>query len=244
MLKQVYLLSFLFMGIHAHAQLNESQIADPTTYLDGLKQEMMIKWPENRTINLVFHGHSVPAGYFKTPIVNTAGAYPQQVLQELKKRYPYAVVNVIVTAIGGENSISGASRMMEDVLIHKPDVLFIDYGLNDRGPGLEAAHKAWKQMLELALHHEITVILLTPSPDQRVDYQNPENKLKQHSHQIVQLAKEYQVGLVDSYNAFEFLYKQVDELKNYMSQVNHPNEKGHELITKEIMKWFEPPGEK
>ena len=26
---------------------------------------MQIKWPRNRTINIVFHGHSVPAGYFK-----------------------------------------------------------------------------------------------------------------------------------------------------------------------------------
>jgi hypothetical protein len=24
----------------------------------------------------------------------------------------------------------------------------------------------------------------------------------------------------------------------YMSQVNHPNEKGHELIAEEIIKWF------
>ena len=38
--------------------------------------------------------------------------------------------------------------------------------------------------------------------------------------------------------AFEFLYSDNNELKKYMSQVNHPNEKGHDLIANEILKWF------
>ena len=39
--------------------------ADPAEYLNDLKREMRKEWPKNRTVNLVFHGHSVPAGYFK-----------------------------------------------------------------------------------------------------------------------------------------------------------------------------------
>ena len=199
---------------------------------------MQIEWPQNRTINIVFHGHSVPAGYFKTPVVNTTSAYPNIFLQELKSIYPYTVVNVIVTAIGGENSVSGAQRFKEEVLIYKPDILFIDYGLNDRGLGLEKASAAWNQMIMEAKDQNIKVILLTPSPDQRVDYEDPNNELKQHSDQIIRLAKENRVGLIDSYKAFEFSYSDRKELVKYMSQVNHPNEKGHELIAHEIIKWF------
>ena len=33
-------------------------------YLDSIKKIMKTEWPKNRTINLVFHGHSVPSGYF------------------------------------------------------------------------------------------------------------------------------------------------------------------------------------
>ena len=82
------------------------------------------------------------------------------------------------------------------------------------------------------------MILLTPSPDQRVDYGNPDNELKKHTDQIIRLAHENQVGFVDTYQAFEFLYNDKEELKKYMSQVNHPNENGHELIAMEIIKWF------
>jgi len=233
------LFTFLF-GYQSYSQTNESQIADPASYLNELKSELQIKWPKNRTINIVFHGHSVPAGFFKTPIVNTQSAYPYLFLRDLKSYYPYAVVNTIVTAIGGENSIYGAERFEEEVLNHKPDVLFIDYGLNDRGVGLEKAYSAWNEMIRKAKDQNIKVILLTPSPDQRVDYEDPNNELKQHSKQIIRLAKENQVGLVDSYKAFEFSYSDREELVKYMSQVNHPNEKGHELIVREIMKWFDP----
>src|SRR5690606_5862244 len=114
-------------------------LADESGYLQEIKMELEKKWPDNRTINLVFHGHSVPAGYFKTPVVNTLDAYPFQVLKGIKEHYPHAVINIINTSIGGENSISGAERFETGVLIHRPDVLFLDYALNDTGIGLETS---------------------------------------------------------------------------------------------------------
>ena len=228
----------ILFGFLVRSQNTESEKVSPSTYLSDLKGEMQVEWPKNRTINIVFHGHSVPAGYFKTPEVNTLASYPYLVLRKIKAMYPLAVVNVIVTAIGGENSIQGAKRFKRDVLIHKPDVLFIDYALNDRGAGLEKSYKAWDQMIKKAKKDHIKVILMTPSPDQRVDYSNPDNELKKHTDQIIRLADEHQVGLVDSYKAYEFLYTRKNKLKKYMSQVNHPNEKGHELIANEIITWF------
>ncbi|MCK5441710.1 MAG: SGNH/GDSL hydrolase family protein [Maribacter sp.] len=210
----------------------------PTIYLEDLKTEMQKEWPRNRTINMVFHGHSVPSGYFKASQVNTLSAYPSLVLKKIKSMYPYAVVNVIITAIGGENSVEGAERFEREVLIHKPEVLFIDYGLNDRSPGLERSFAAWNQMIKQAKNQGVKVILLTPSPDQSVNYSSSDNELKKHADQIIRLANENQIGLVDSYKAFESLYSNQEELSKYMSQVNHPNELGHELIAKEIFKYF------
>jgi acyl-CoA thioesterase-1 len=219
-------------------QNTQGQIADVGYYLDSLKVELQKEWPKNRTINIVFHGHSVPAGYFRTPVVNSFAAYPNLVMQKIKAIYPLAVVNTIVTSIGGENSVRGAARFDDEVLIHNPDVLFIDYALNDRGVGLEKSYAAWDEMIKKAKNKNIEVLLLSPSPDQREEYENPDNQLKQHTNQIIQLAKENEVGFVDSYKAFEFLYSERAQLVKYMSQVNHPNEKGHELIASEIIKWF------
>lgn len=229
---------FLFLPVLFFAICAQAQIADSAIYLNSLKSEMKLEWPKNRTINIVFHGHSVPAGYFKTPQVNTMEAYPNLILKKLKALYPYAVVNVIVTAIGGENSVHGAERFERDVLIHKPDLILIDYGLNDRGCGLEKAYVAWNQMIKLAKDNGIKVILITPSPDQTVNYSDPSNDLSKHSDQIRKIATENQIGLADIYQTFGFLYKDKKQLSKYMSHVNHPNKLGHELIANELMKWF------
>jgi acyl-CoA thioesterase-1 len=105
---------------------------------------LVAQWPDNRTVNIVCHGHSVPAGYFATPMVDTFNAYPALLHRELKHRFPYAVINVIVTATGGVDSPQGAARSETDVLCHRPDVVTIDYGLNDRRAGLAEAETAWR----------------------------------------------------------------------------------------------------
>lgn len=236
-MKKLFIFSLLLLSLKMNCQPLHS-IADREFYLKELKTELQKEWPKNRTINLVFHGHSVPSGYFKTPIVNTFDSYPYLLVKKLKAIYPNAVINVIVTAIGGENSESGAKRFERDVLTHHPDLLFIDYALNDRRIGLERSCNAWEQMIRKATGEGIKVILLTPSPDQSVNYDDPENQLKKHADQICRLAKENHVGLTDSYRAFDSLYQDKKKLSKYMSQVNHPNELGHQIIADELFKWF------
>lgn len=235
-MKNIYFL--LFLIILSSFQRSDNSIGSSTNYLNEVKSELKKEWPKNRTINLVFHGHSVPAGYFKTPLVNILDSYPYQLLKKLKAHYPYAVINIINTSIGGENSVSGAKRFKSEVLTHKPDVIFFDYALNDRGVGLEKAKKSWEHMIRKALKKDIKVILLTPSPDQRVEMMESNNELERHAFQIKELSIKYSVGLIDSYEIFRQKVISGENISNYMSQVNHPNEKGHALIADEIFDFF------
>ena len=74
---------FILLTILLSCQTNDkNETVNPSDYLNRLKTELKKEWPNNSTINLVFHGHSVPAGYFKTPIVNTLESYPFLVLKE------------------------------------------------------------------------------------------------------------------------------------------------------------------
>ena len=229
-------LLFLFLSFFwsTGAQAQNS----PSDYLSETKSNLKKEWPNNRTVNLVFHGHSVPAGYFKTPDVKTLDSYPFLVLKALKEKYPFAVINSINISIGGENSESGSKRFKKEVLIHQPDVLFIDYALNDRRIGLEASKKGWEKMITKALKKNIKVILLSPSPDLAVNLLEPENQLDQHRQQIISLSEKYEIGMVDSYSLFQKIQESCDCVKEYMSQGNHPNKKGHELIASEILKFF------
>ena len=214
--------------------------ADPRFYLGEITEILRRPFPENKTINIVCHGHSVPAGHFDTPMVDSMNAYPHLLHAALKQRFPFAVINVIVTAIGAEHSESGAARFVRDVLCHRPDVITIDYGLNDRRIGLEQAQAAWSSMVRLSLEADVKTILLTPTLDvtQGPDYEGEDRSaLMDHANQIRDLAEERSVGMADSFTA-QSRYVETGVLSDILSRRNHPNRRGHDLVVRELMRWF------
>ncbi|MFD2960174.1 MULTISPECIES: SGNH/GDSL hydrolase family protein [Olivibacter] len=233
--------TYLFFSLYFISLSSAQQLtpATPQDYLVSVKNILKTKFPNNKTINLVFHGHSVPSGYWANSEVHTLQSYPYLLLKRLKEQYPYAVINIILTSIGGEWSTKGEKRFITDVLPHKPDVVFIDYALNDLGIGLRQSKVAWASMIEAAQAKGIKVILLTPSPDQRQAIADAKSPLSQHAQQIRNLAREYQVGLADPYQRFVQIVNEQGGIRNYMSHINHPNEKGHALIADELFKWFQ-----
>jgi lysophospholipase L1-like esterase len=217
---------------------NTPAIADTNTYLANLRLELQKTWPTNHTLNIVCHGHSVPAGYARTPEVRTFDAYPHLLQAALCQRYPHAVINVIVTAIGGEQSEQGAARFDRDVLSLRPDLITIDYALNDRRMGLARSEHAWRGMIEKALARHIPVILLTPTADESAHLDDPADPLNQHAVQIRRLAAEYHLALVDSLAQFKDYVHQGGKLADLMAQGNHPNRAGHQLVATQLLNWF------
>jgi acyl-CoA thioesterase I len=174
-------------------------------------------------------------------MVDTFNAYPHLLHKGLKERFPFAILNTIVTAIGGENSESGSNRFESRVLCHQPDVLTIDYGLNDRGIGLKKAGECWSDMIEKALARNIKVILLTPTWE--VSCINDAGsgdwvKLQEHAEQIRRLADKYEVGLLDNFRAFEEYMEKHGNITDLLSWYNHPNRRGHEIVAHGLLRWF------
>lgn len=207
--------------------------ADPATYLKPVIAELRKHWPENRRVDVVCHGHSVPAGYTATPLVASFDAYPHLVHRGIKERFPYAVVNVMVTAIGGENSEQGAARFAADVLALRPMVVTIDYGLNDRRLGLERAATAWNAMITAALTAGARPILCTPTLDS-----GDRSELDRHTAQIRALAATHGVGLADVTAAWDAHLAAAGSLADLLSWSNHPNRLGHELAARPILRFF------
>jgi lysophospholipase L1-like esterase len=208
-------------------------IANPATYLkDNVADMMKGGGPWYR---IACHGHSVPGGHTVDPFMDVDIAYPMVWRRKLIRKFPFRGINVIVTAIGGESSPSGAERFERDVLDLHPAIITIDYGVNDRVCGLEKAEPAWRQMIEHSLEHQIKVLLLTPTFDVRP---GKEGTLGVHARQIRDLASEYEVGLVDSYQAFTDHIERGGYAGELMSVAHHPNELGHELVARELMRWI------
>jgi lysophospholipase L1-like esterase len=216
-----------------------TQAAAPAGYLDPLIAAMQVEWPRNETLHFVAHGHSVPAGYFKTPDVRTFDSYPHLFHAGLKQRFPHAVLNMIVTAKGGEDSQAGAARFDRDVLALQPRLVTIDYGLNDRGIGLDRARANWSAMIRKCIDRDVKLILLTPTGDSRVaNFLDDTELLSRHAAQIRELADEFRLPLVDSHRIFREHIRNGGAINDLLSQVNHPNRAGHERIAVEMLRCF------
>ena len=49
--------------------------ADKATYLADVVNALKLQWPEYQRVNIVCDGHSVPAGYFDPPMVDSLNAH-------------------------------------------------------------------------------------------------------------------------------------------------------------------------
>ncbi|MFG0288905.1 MAG: GDSL-type esterase/lipase family protein [Rhodopirellula sp. JB044] len=210
----------------------------PSDPFASLKKEMQIHWPKNRLIRFVFHGHSVPAGYGRAGEVSRYDSYPMQFHRKLCETYNYATIDLAITAIGGENAVRGNARFESDVLSLRPDVVFIDYSLNDRAVGLKKTEAAWRSMIEKCQAAGVPVVLLTPTPDSHENILDETTILARHAEQVRKLAREYDLPLIDSYAAFRKLVEGGENIDDYLSQPNHPNKAGNRVVAELIGPWF------
>jgi lysophospholipase L1-like esterase len=210
--------------------------------LSPLAELMKTAWPKNRTIQVVFHGHSVPAGFHKTPEVKTFESYPHLVHQKLKEQYPLAVINVMTTAIGGENSIPGAARFERDVLSLRPDIIFIDYALNDRRQPADKVEQAWLDMIAAAKKANVPVVLITPTGDSSAKITDANDPLCQRAAMIRKIAAEQKVLIADVFADWVAEVEKGTPQGDLLSQGNHPNLRGHQLAANTIFKTLEAAG--
>lgn len=222
-----FLLALIFAGL---SPLVSAQALAP------LHAELLKKWPGNRTVNIVFHGHSVPSGYHKTPDVRPFESYPHLFHVGLKGKFPHAVLNVIVTAIGGEASPAGAARFSRDVLPHRPDLVLIDYAHNDRRVPEEQVEASWLSMIRAAKEAGVPVVLITPTGDATADMANPADPLSQRAALIRKIAADEKVILADVSDAWVAELAKGTPQAELLSQVNHPNLRGHQLAADAIIK--------
>jgi len=99
---------------------------------DGLGN-VLAKLAAGETVRVAYLGGSITA----------ANGWRVKTTAWLKQKYPNATIEEIHAAIGGTGSDLGVFRLERDALRHKPDLLFVEFAVNDGGAQPD---RIWKAM--------------------------------------------------------------------------------------------------
>ncbi|MFD2333622.1 GDSL-type esterase/lipase family protein [Cohnella sp. GCM10020058] len=154
------------------------------------------------------------------------GLWPAQVVRALRKAYPQTAISTSVIAYGGEEMRHGRHRFHHEVLSVAPDLIVMEYFINDVCHGHpEETEEAARYLLQSIRESGIPCILLTNNGANPLFSRNGSSRSFQQFHDLYRgLAAEYQVAFVGGYSYFKNLHKFgkyfITELKGNM--VNHP----------------------
>ncbi len=90
------------------------------------------KWKKGKEVRIAYLGGSI----------TEANGWRPKTLAWFKTQYPASPIVEINAAIGGTGSDLGVYRVRQDVLDHKPDLLFVEFAVNDGGAPTERILKA------------------------------------------------------------------------------------------------------
>lgn len=206
----------------------QSELVKPR---DGLGN-VLAKLEAGETVRVAYLGGSITA----------ANGWRVKTTAWLKEKYPDATIEEIHAAIGGTGSDLGVFRLERDALRHKPDLLFVEFAVNDGGASPD---RIWKAMEGIVRQTWET----NPKTDicfvytYRVNYEEPLRKgeCPQAASAMELLADHYGIPSVnfakkivelESDGKLIFQSDQPEEGKIHFSKDGvHPLDAGHEIYT-------------
>ena len=87
------------------------------------------------------NGKEIRVAYIGGSITEAQDGWRDLTFSWLRSNYPLATFKQINATIGGTGSDLGVFRMEKDVLSHKPDLVFVEFAVNDFGLPVETIYK-------------------------------------------------------------------------------------------------------
>jgi lysophospholipase L1-like esterase len=184
-------------------------------------------------VTIVAFGDSITAGY---AVRRGFTSFWREMLQ---KKYPDAKIEMINSGVSGDTTMDGLARLDWTVLSYEPDLVTINFGINDcvLRLGLDDFEINLVEMVRrIRAGPGSEILLLSSQPLETPPY---DRLVLDYYQAIERVAKEMDVGFVDVYGAWMERIRQGTPLGSLiLSGLDHPNEAGYKIIAEELMKLF------
>ncbi len=202
-----------------------------------LEQGPQVYHPKNTILKMhsgvnsviVFFGDSITAGYGED------SNFVYQFRIGLKNTTAFDHTRIFNVGVPGNTMADGLARVDSDVISHSPDLVFIEFGANDlkdRVPlsEFEDNLRTTIRRIQVTTHAEIILMTLPI-----FDIPLVKGAEEQYNDVIRNVAKDTGVGCLDIYKAYKKEIGWNGSASQFLQEDHiHPNEKGHEIIFKQI----------
>lgn len=156
--------------------------------------------------------------------------YVQQIANWFEKSFPGLKVRAVNAGIGGTNSVYGALRVQRDVITHQPDLVVVEYAVND-STGISKLDESYEGVLRQ---------LLASSPNRAVlelFFMHKDGKSAQQEQ--VLLGSHYGLPMI-SFRDAVWPELQSGNLKweSIYDDVVHPNDSGHDIASELLLNFL------
>ena len=188
-------------------------------------KNLMKRAANGESLVIGFLGGSITQGSLSSTPKN---CYAYLVYEWWKKSFPNAAFSFVNGGIGGTTSHYGGARAWKDVLCYRPDIVTVDFSVNDdANEFFEETYEGTLRRLLAAPSAPAVVVL------NNVFYDTGKNAQDYHN----RIADRYGIPHV---SIKDIVYPDVESGKIVRADITpdnlHPNDKGHRLVADEICK--------
>ncbi len=222
-----------------------------------------------RPIVIACIGDSVTHGCFELvvsqkentyqPVYQPDEGYVARLSRHINRLFPAAAVTLLNAGISGDSSRGGLQRLQRDVLNFSPDLVVVNFGLNDSmnkdtEAGIAAYESNMRRIFQKILESGAEAMLVTPNfmcsyvscavegdglratAQRAAEVQNG-GILKRYTEAARIVAREMNVPIADTYRRWEQLHDAgVDTTMLLSNGINHPTKEMHDLFVEEILR--------
>lgn len=200
-------------------------------------------------LSKISKGEPVKVAYFGGSIT-AANGWRVQTLRLFNEKYAPSRFTEINAAIGGTGSDLGAFRCGFDVLRHDPDLVFVEFCVNDGGTPTELIWRQMEGITRQIWKHDLAtdiVFVYTFRVGHEKDYR--ENRVPRPVAAMEQVADfygipslDFNIPVVDQEREGKLIFQSetpVEGKLQFSTDGVHPLEQGHEIYSKVVFDAFE-----
>ncbi len=184
-------------------------------------------------ITIVCFGDSITSGY------SVRRGFPSFWKEMLSKKYQKARIELINSGVSGDTTLDGLDRLDHAVLSYKPNLVTINFGINDCVMALELNEfegNLVQMVKQIRSYTGSEILLLSSQPLQTSPY---DKLILDYYNSIKHAAAQMNVGFVDIYAIWLSKINQgmsIDSL--ILPGLDHPSEAGYKIMAEALMELF------